>query len=68
MHYRIRSRKVYCGEWYPTKMEPIEAFERQCERKGPAPPLRYVRIADSCTIRLTYCELIPTVCAGTPRS
>lgn len=41
MYYRVRSRKVKCGEWYPTKTEAIEAFERQCKRQGIAPPFHY---------------------------
>ena len=41
VHYRVHSTKVKCQRWYPTKAEAIAAFERQCQRAGIAPPLRY---------------------------
>jgi hypothetical protein len=41
VHYRVHSKKVECGQWYPTKTEAIAAFERASKRAGIEPSHDY---------------------------
>ena len=56
VHYRVRSIKVKCERWYPTRAQAIAAFESKCKRVGIPPPECYPPGAsgDSITTGLAY--------------